>query len=103
MENQRIKIQEEDSQTQSEQILIDELEINNSIAETVKENEKLKVEQILVILTSYSQKFQIKVILIYLLCSMLIGAHIFTFVYMFLTPEFYLPTDHTKSRITPTE
>ena len=46
------------------------------------------MEDVLKILNSYSSKFQIKVVIVISLIFSVIGMHMFTFVYMFLTPDF---------------
>lgn len=48
-----------------------------------------KMEEVLIYLNSFNNKFQIEVISIFCFFFFFIGMHIFTVVYLFLSPNFY--------------
>ena len=50
---------------------------------------QLKIEDILVYLSQFSSRFQIKTFIIISLYAFSVGLHIFTFVYIFLSPKFF--------------
>ena len=57
-----------------------------------------KMEDILIYLQSFSKRFQGKAFLIYSIFLFVFGMLEFTFIYVFLLPEFYLKTDPSKSK-----
>ena len=61
-------------------------------------SEKKKIGEVLIHLNSFSKKFQIKVLSILGFIYFVFGIHIFTFVYMFLSPEFSKPGNPSESK-----
>ena len=63
----------------------------------VKKDSK-KIEDILIDLYSFSNRFQLTTFFVICFFFFILGMQEFTFVYVFLSPEFYLKRDPTKSR-----
>lgn len=63
-----------------------------------KRTEKTKIGEVLIFLHSFSRKFQIKVLSIMMFIYLVFVLHIFTLVYMFLSPEFTKTGEASESR-----
>lgn len=51
-------------------------------------NSKTKIEEVLIYLHSFSSKYQLRAFFITAWHCFVIGMHVFTFVYIFLSPEY---------------
>lgn len=60
--------------------------------------DKIRIETVLILVHSLSNKYQLRVLLIYCLGFFFVGFHIFTFHFVFLSPDFYLKGE-LKSKI----
>jgi hypothetical protein len=67
------------------------------LSEYDKLNSKTKIEEVLIYLHSFSNKFQIMTFLISIFYCFAMGLHVFTFVYMFLSPDFHAKGYPNKS------
>ena len=81
----------------SEKLIISEYEKHEFEVETNPKSSK-KMEDILISLHSYSARTQ--QILLFFLSALhfALGMHIFTYVYMFITPTFYMKDNPTKGK-----
>ena len=69
------------------------------LEDTNDPSRKIKMEDILKNLNSYSSRFQIKTVVIITLVFSVVGMHVFTFVYMFLSPDFFSLEQNPQSKI----
>lgn len=81
-----------------------DLFLDNIVSDEQQENEldaqiqnKTKIAEVLIDMNCFSKKFIIKVLSILGFVYFVFGMHVFTFVYMFLSPTFVQKDDPTMS------
>lgn len=63
--------------------------------------QKKQIAEVLIYMNSFSKKFTIKVLGILGFVYFIFGMHVFTFVYVFLSPEFVSKGNPSESNINP--
>lgn len=75
---------------------IDKPIVNNQENKKGFENER--IETILIKINSSSGKFQIRVLFLFCLYNFFMGAHLNTFIFMFLSPKFFVKNQSNESK-----